>query len=103
MRKSASVAAIHDRFAEVFLECRMMSEESRHEEIKYRPQFLNTILKGRPCECQPIFGRDRLYRMRVLGARILDPLRFVEQQIVKRFLACFVPFDIALRERIRRY
>src|SRR3989344_1153858 len=102
MRKRVRVATLHYRLAEVFLECGMMSKESRHEEIEYGPQLLHAILERRASERQAIFGGDCLHRMRILGARIFDRLRLIEQQIVKRFLARLVPFDIALREWIRR-
>jgi len=68
--------------AEQALEARFLAQQTGHEEMKQRPQLAQMVFQRRAGQAQAVPRANAAHHFRRLGARVLDILRFVQDQQV---------------------
>ncbi|MNF55239.1 hypothetical protein D3C84_366940 [compost metagenome] len=80
VRQALLVGLLLDRGAVVAGEARCVAEPAGHEEVEQRPEFAQVVFQRRAGQAQALPGLQLAGGQRGLAARILDVLRFVENQ-----------------------
>ena len=70
--------AVCDRQFILLMECLVLPQVARHQEIHDGPQIVHAVFNGCPGQHQPVEGLDLLRRKGVLRRAVLDVLRFVQ-------------------------
>ena len=94
------VLVFDDGRFKVILEKLMAAQVARQNEIKDRPQFGEGIFHRRACEREAHLGGNVFRRLRRLGARVFNMLRFVENGAVE--VEILVGFNIPAQHAVGR-
>ncbi|MNS87783.1 hypothetical protein D3C72_1217380 [compost metagenome] len=76
-----------DRMAELRIERLLVAQQARQQEVELRPQFSQVIFQRRAGQAQAVARAQQARALRRLAARILDVVRFVEDDQVEIVLA----------------
>ncbi|MNM56734.1 hypothetical protein D3C81_679110 [compost metagenome] len=81
------VVLAFDRMAELGVEGFLVAQQARQQEVELRPQFAQVVFQRRAGQTQAVARAQQARALRRLAARILDVVRFVEDDQVEIMLA----------------